>query len=117
MYNGNAKVGDTWMVALPFSKKQWFSRGFLAGLIAGILASGIMVFLSLTASGISLPEALGSAIIQTMPLGVFDYLHRTIGDNAKYYLFFIILVGQCLVFAFSGGLWNMALGAKRFGSW
>src|SRR5437667_1685140 len=105
------------MEALHFSKKQQFNSGFLAGLMAGILASGIMVLLSLLAGGVSLPEALGSAIAQAMPLPVFDYLHRTIGGEAKYYLLFIILLGQCLVFAVSGGLWNLALGVKRFSGW
>ena len=105
------------MEAFPFSKKQLFNSGFLAGLIAGILASGIMELLSLIAGGISLPYALGSTIVQSMPLPVFDYLHRTIGGDAKYYLFYIILVGQCLVFALSGGLWNLALGTERLGVW
>ncbi len=100
------------MEALSFSKKQQFSSGFLAGLMAGIVASGIMVLLKIIAGGVSLPDELGSAIIKGMPLAVFDYLHRTIGVDAKYYLFFIILVGQCLIFALSGGLWNLALGAK-----
>src|SRR5262249_45134051 len=105
------------MEALPFSKKQLFNIGFLAGLIAGILPSGLMVLLSMIAGGVSLPDALGSAIVQAIPLPVFDYLHRTIGSDAKYYLFYIILAGQCLVFALSGGLWNLALGAKGFGNW
>lgn len=103
------------MAAFPFAKKQYFNSGSLAGLIAGILASGIMILLSLIAGGISLPETLGSAITKAMPLAVFDYLHRTIGVDAKYYLFSIILVGQCLIFALCGGLWNLALGAK--GGW
>ena len=100
------------MKALSFTKKQLFNSGLLAGLIAGVVASGIMVLLKIIVGGVSLPDELGSAIIQGMPLAVFDYLHRIIGVDAKYYLFFIILVGQCLVFALSGGLWNLALGAK-----
>src|SRR5439155_4112006 len=35
----------------------------------------------------------------------------------KYYLFYIVLGGQCLVFAFSGGLWNIALGTQTFAGW
>jgi DMSO/TMAO reductase YedYZ molybdopterin-dependent catalytic subunit len=116
MSNGNMKAG-TRMVALTFSKKQRFNRGFLAGLVAGILASGIMVLLNLVVGTILLPDVLGSAMVQAMPLSVFEYLHRIIGDDAKHYLFYIILVSQCLIFALSGGLWDLALGTKRFGSW
>src|SRR5579859_3923769 len=105
------------MEALPFSNKQRFNIGFLAGLIAGVVASGVMVLLSMIAGGISLPDDLGLAIIKAMPLAAFDYLHRAIGVDAKYYLFYIVLVGQCLVFALCGGLWNLALGAQRLGSW
>jgi len=105
------------METLIFSKKQRFNIGFLAGLLAGILATGIMELLSLLAGGLSLPSALGSAIVQSMPLPIFDYLHRTIGGDAKYYLFSLILMGQCLIFALSGGLWNLALGTKGSGIW
>ena len=99
------------------SQKQRFNTGFLAGLIAGILASGVMALLSQFADGVSLPDVLGSDIVQAMPLPMFEYLHRTIGVDAKYYLFYVVLVGQCLVFAFSGGLWNLALGTQRFAGW
>ena len=69
------------MVALPCSKKQLFKRGFLAGLIAGSLASGVMLLLSLIAGGVLLPEAPGSTIAQAMPLPAFDYLHRVIQET------------------------------------
>src|SRR6266849_7094388 len=41
-----------------------------------------------------------------MPPPLFDYLHRTIGGDAKHYFFYGILVGQCLVFALSGAIYN-----------
>lgn len=105
------------MEAFPFSKKPQFNIGFLAGLIAGIVASGIMILLSMIAGGVSLPDELGSAIVKAMPLPMFDYLHRSIGIDAKHYLFSIVLVGQCLVFALCGGLWKLALSVERFRSW
>ena len=41
-----------------------------------------------------------------MPPPLFDYLHQIIGGDAKHYLFYGIIVGQCLVFALSGGLYS-----------
>ena len=89
------------MQVLSTTPRERFIRGCIAGLLAGILASGIMLLLSLVTGGISLPEALGSAIAQTLPLSIFNYLHEHLGGDAKEYLFYIILVGQCLVFASS----------------
>ncbi len=105
------------MGAVSLSKRQQFWLGFLAGLLAGILATGVMMLLSLVAGGVSLPESLAAAISLAMPLAVFDYLHRTIGGDAKYYLLYIILVGQVLVFALSGGLYNLLLSSQRFTKW
>ncbi len=90
-------------------RKQRFNSGFLAGLTAGILATALMLLLSATLGGISLPEVFGSALTQLMPATVFDYLHQLIGGDAKHYFFYIILIGQCLVFALIGGLTNLAL--------
>ena len=97
-----------------FSKKQRFSLGFNAGLGAGVLATVLMLLLSLFLGGISLPQALGSTIVKAMPPQLFAYLHSVVGDDAKYYLFSIILVGQCLVFALSGGLCNAIASSARF---
>ncbi|GER88036.1 hypothetical protein KDW_21980 [Dictyobacter vulcani] len=101
----------------PTTQKERFARGSLAGLLAGILATLIMLLLSLTIGGVSLPEALGSAIAQFLPLPLFDYLHQTLGGDAKHYLFYIILVGQCLVFALFGGLCNLLIDRLKFGQW
>ena len=95
------------------SSRQRFKYGFLAGLIAGIIASAFMLLLSVTINGISLPEVFGSFFTQVLPPTAFDYLHRTIGGDAKHYLFYGILVGQCLVFALSGGLCNLVVGSTR----
>jgi DMSO/TMAO reductase YedYZ molybdopterin-dependent catalytic subunit len=95
------------MQTITFSRKQRFSHGFLAGLLAGILASLLMLLLSITINGISLPEVFGSFFTQILPPTAFDYLHLKIGGDAKHYLFYGILVGQCLVFALSGGLWTL----------
>ncbi|GCF07216.1 molybdopterin-dependent oxidoreductase [Dictyobacter arantiisoli] len=94
-----------------------FKRGALAGLLAGILASLIMLLLSLTIGSTSLPEALGSSIAQTLPLPIFSYLHDLLGVDAKRYLFAIILIGQCLVFALFGGLCNLFVDRLKFGQW
>lgn len=91
------------------SRSERFQRGFIAGLLAGILASGIMLLLSLVTGGISLPEALGSAIAIKLPLPIFNYLHEHLGGDAKEYLFYIILIGQCLIFALCGGLCNLLI--------
>ncbi|GCE10948.1 molybdopterin-dependent oxidoreductase [Tengunoibacter tsumagoiensis] len=88
----------------PYTRRDHFRLGFQAGLGAGICATILMLVLSQTLGSISLAEALGSTIAQSMPLSLFEYLHRTIGGDAKHYLFYIILVGQCLVFALFGGL-------------
>ncbi|HZU67525.1 MAG TPA: molybdopterin-dependent oxidoreductase [Ktedonobacteraceae bacterium] len=80
--------------------------GFVAGLAAGLIATGVMLFLSVTFGGVSLPEEFGSTITGLMPPSWFEYLHQAIGADAKHYLFYIILVGQCLVFALSGAIFN-----------
>src|SRR6266704_466998 len=104
------------MGTIPTSNKQRFNTGFLAGFLAGILATGVMLLLSITFSGVSLPDVLSSAISLGMPLPLFQYLHRVFGSDSKYYLFYIVLVGQCLVFALSGGLCNLLLGSTRLQS-
>ncbi|HEX6479865.1 MAG TPA: molybdopterin-dependent oxidoreductase [Ktedonobacteraceae bacterium] len=87
-------------------RKNIFGIGFAAGLAAGVIATGVMLFISVAFDGISLPEVLGSVLTGLMPPTWFDYLHRTIGADAKHYLFYGILVGQCLVFALSGAIFN-----------
>ena len=96
------------------SKKGRFKAGFIAGLAAGILASALMLLLNLTLGGVSLPDVLSSAIALALPLSLFNTLHQLIGGDAKYYLFLIVLVGQCLVFALCGGLCNLALDPVKF---
>lgn len=78
----------------------------MSGLAAGMIATGVMLFLSVTFGGVSLPEEFGSALTGLMPLAWFNYLHQAIGADAKHYLFYGILVGQCLVFALSGAIFN-----------
>lgn len=90
-------------------RRQPFRVGFTAGLLAGVIATGVMLLLSVAFNGISLPEVFGSELTALMPTSMFDYLHQTIGGDAKHYLFYGILVGQCLVFAVSGGLYALAL--------
>ena len=94
------------------SGKQRFKPGFLAGLVAGVAASAVMLLVSVAFGGISLPEELGSEITALMPPGMFAYLHQIIGGDAKVYLFYIILLGQCLVFALSGGLYNLVVRSR-----
>jgi DMSO/TMAO reductase YedYZ molybdopterin-dependent catalytic subunit len=88
-------------------RRRRFNTGFLAGLLAGIVATLLMLLLSLLGIGISLPEVFGSFFTQLLPPSAFNYLHTIIGGDAKHYLFYGILVGQCLVFAVSGGLWGL----------
>lgn len=76
-------------------------------MIAGIVASVVMVVLSSNFGGLSLPESFGSEITALMPASTFVSLHEMIGGDAKYYLFYIIFAGQCLVFAVAGGLYNV----------
>ncbi len=83
-----------------------FWTGFTAALAAGAIATGIMILLSVSFGGVSLPETFGSDLTALMPPPLFDYLHQMIGGDAKHYLFYGILVGQCLVFALGGGLYN-----------
>ena len=85
--------------------KRPFWVGFWAGLAAGVGATGTMVLLSLLAGGLSLPEVLGAALTLIMPLTWFELLHQVLGADAKYVLFALLFVGQCLVFALSGAVW------------
>ncbi len=94
-------------------RKQHFQTGFIAGLLAGIIATGVMLLVSVTWNGISLPEVFGSALTALMPPPLFNYLHETIGGDAKHYFFYGIVVGQCLVFALSGGLYNLRFRSQR----
>ncbi|HEY4033593.1 MAG TPA: molybdopterin-dependent oxidoreductase [Ktedonobacteraceae bacterium] len=104
------------MGTIPTSNKQRFNTGFQAGFLAGILATGVMLLLSITSGGVSLPDALSSAISLAMPLSLFEFLHSIFGPDSKYYLFYIVLIGQCVVFALSGGLCSLILGTRRFQS-
>lgn len=101
------------MKRISLLSKNSFWTGFAAALAAGTVATGVMLLLNVSIGGVSLPEAFGSELTALMPLPVFDYLHRTIGDNAKHYLFYGILVGQCLVFALSGALYNRRINVKN----
>lgn len=101
------------MQTINFSRKQRFNQGFLAGLITGAVASLLMLLLSATVGGISLPEVFGSFFTQVLPPTAFDYLHQLIGGDAKHYLFYGIFVGQCLVFALGGGLCNLFAGSPE----
>src|SRR5260370_23243443 len=94
------------------SKKSPFRVGFLAGLLAGIIASGVMFFISVTWGGILLPDIFGSELTALMPAPLFEFLHQLIGADAKTILFYGILVGQCLVFALCGGLFNARMNAQ-----
>jgi len=87
-------------------RKNSFWIGFIAALAAGAIATVIMLLLSVSFGGVSLPETFGSDLTALMPPPLFDYLHQIIGGDAKRYLFYGIIVGQCLVFALSGGLYN-----------
>ena len=90
-------------------KKSPFRVGFLAGLLAGIVASGVMFILSVTWNGILLPDVFGSELTALMPPNLFQFLHQLIGADAKTILFYGILVGQCLVFALSGAIFNQIM--------
>jgi DMSO/TMAO reductase YedYZ molybdopterin-dependent catalytic subunit len=87
-------------------RKHSFRTGFIAALAAGAIATVIMLILSVSFGGVSLPETFGSDLTALMPPPLFSYLHQLIGGDAKHYLFYGIIVGQCLVFALSGGLYN-----------
>ncbi len=102
------------MQSSPLSRRQRFNNGFVAGLVAGLIASGLMLVLSVWLGGVSLPEVFGSALTQLMPPPLFDFLHMLIGGDAKHYLFYGIFAGQCLVFALAGGLSALIFGSARF---
>ena len=95
------------------TRKQYFNTGFIAGLAAGLFATGGMLLLNVVVGGVSLPEVLGSKLTALMSPSLFEYLHQTIGADAKHYLFDGIVVGQCLVFALSGGLYMFTLVSYR----
>ena len=101
------------MGKILFTERQRFWIGFVAGLGAGIIATVLMLLLSLTFNGISLPQVFGSALTQLMPPTLFNTLHELIGGDAKYYFFYCILVGQVLVFAASGGLCTLLVGRLK----
>lgn len=101
------------MKILSFSGRQRFWLGFLAGLVAGTIATLFMLLVSVLFNGISLPQVFGSALTQLMPPSTFNYLHELIGGDAKYYFFYCILVGQILVFALSAGLCTVISGRMQ----
>jgi len=90
-----------------------FWTDFVAALAAGLIATGIMLFLSVSFGGISLPETFGSDLTALMPPSLFDYLHQMIGGDAKHYLFYGIFVGECLVFALSGALYQRFVNRQK----
>nr|BBH93457.1 hypothetical protein KTA_16560 [Thermogemmatispora argillosa] len=89
----------------PSSARETFLVGCGAGLLAGLASSGCMLLLNVFAHGVSLPEQVGATITALMPLSLFQFLQQLIGDEAKRYLLVCVLLGQCLVFAVSGGLY------------
>lgn len=93
--------------------RQAFGSGFWAGLGAGVFASGVMLFLNATLGGLSLPQEFGSEILALMPPPAFAFFHQLLGENAKYYFFGIVLIGQCFVFALGGALYNHYANAKN----
>jgi len=97
------------METIRQNRKRRLRTGFIAGLLAGILATGVMLLVSVVWNGISLPEVFGSELTALMPPPLFNFLHEAIGGDAKHYLFYGILVGQCLVFGLSGALYNLAV--------
>jgi DMSO/TMAO reductase YedYZ molybdopterin-dependent catalytic subunit len=105
------------MATIPSSNQRRFNMGFLAGLLAGIVATGAMLLLSFTASGVSLPDILSTAISRAMPVSLFGYLHSIVGADAKYELFYIVAIGQCFVFALCGGLYSLLLSAMPSKRW
>jgi len=90
-----------------------FWTGFAAALAAGAVATGVMIFLSVSSGGVSLPEVFGSSLTALIPPSLFNYLHQAIGADAKRYLFYGIVVGQCLVFALSGAIYNQRLNIQN----
>ncbi len=85
--------------------KHRFWIGFIAGMMAGAIATGMMLLFATAFGGISLPDVVGSALILLLPPSWFEYVHEVIGADAKHYLFYGIVTGQCLVFALSGALY------------
>ena len=61
-----------------------FWADFVAALAAGIIATGMMLFLSVESGGISLPETFGSDLTALMPPSLFNFLHEVIGGDAKH---------------------------------
>jgi DMSO/TMAO reductase YedYZ molybdopterin-dependent catalytic subunit len=94
------------------SAQEAFVAGSGAGLLAGLASSGCMLLLNVFAHGVSLPEQVGAAITALMPLSLFQFLQQLMGDEAKRYLLVCVILGQCLVFAASGGLYMLA--RRRF---
>ncbi|GAC1348941.1 MAG: hypothetical protein NVSMB27_18540 [Ktedonobacteraceae bacterium] len=95
------------------TRRHHFKIGFVAGLAAGIVATIVMLVFNQVAGGISLPEVFGSTLTALMPASMFDFLHQLIGGDAKHYLFYGILVGQCLVFALSGAVYNVFYASRN----
>lgn len=99
------------MQSLP--RQRPLRSGFVAGLLAGAGASGVMLFLSSSLGGLSLPEEFGSELTALMSANTFAFLHQLIGGDAKFYLFYIILIGQCVVFGLGGALYNRLVNPRN----
>lgn len=100
------------MPTLPENRRT-FVTGLLAGLLAGIPTTGLMALFSLV-GGASLPELLASTIALSLPLSLFETLRASFGADAKHYLYYIVLIGQCLIFALCGGGYLLLLKFPRF---
>ncbi len=87
-------------------KMRRFWSGVVAGLGAGIIATILMLLLHQALGTISLPEVVGSRLTTLLSPDLFTRLHELIGGDAKLYLFYGVVVGQCLLFALAGGLAN-----------
>src|SRR5438105_13647309 len=83
-----------------------FWTGFAAALAAGAVATGVMIVLSVSLGGGSLPEVFGSRLTALMPPPLFKYLHQTIGGDSKRYYFYGIVVAQFIMFAVRGANYN-----------
>jgi DMSO/TMAO reductase YedYZ molybdopterin-dependent catalytic subunit len=100
------QAGTTWA-------RRAFGSGFMAGLGAGAFASGVMLFLNATLGGLSLPQEFGSELLALMPPPAFAFFHQLLGENAKFYFFALVLIGQCVVFALGGAFYNRYANAQN----
>ncbi|MCL5256506.1 MAG: molybdopterin-dependent oxidoreductase [Chloroflexi bacterium] len=97
-------------------KRPLLRLGFLAGILAGIVMTALMILFSLVFGAATLPDVISSAVLQFTPTNIQDALLSTLGANLKPTFFTLLLVGQIIIAGLFGILYAALFPARPAGS-